>query len=86
MPPAFHLQLALAGTRSKGTRFCRGEAVKDQRYYPADEYAKTEVLDEKALADEAAATPRPDDKTEELRQLSVQDIERLLKRNDPTKP
>jgi hypothetical protein len=64
--------------------------VKNPRHYPADEYAQTVVLDESALTGDAAppnAAPpeRPGDKTEELRKLSVQDIERLLKQSGPTK-
>jgi hypothetical protein len=60
--------------------------VKDPRHYPADEYAKTEVLDESAFTGNASPPERPGDKTEELRKLSVQDIERLLKDSGRTKP
>ena len=59
--------------------------MKNPRHYPADEYAQTVVLDESALTGDAAPPERPGDKTEELRKLSVQDIERLLKQSGPTK-
>lgn len=49
------------------------------RYYPADEYAETQVLDEQTQEVPA------DEGTQELRAMSVQELERVLKSEKPAK-
>jgi hypothetical protein len=63
---------------------------KNSRYYPADEYAETTVLDDQSqglgvsIEVERKDRAPSEDRTEEVRTLSVQELERLLKANKRT--